>query len=627
MATDPGNPRTARFGPFEADFRAGELRKDGRRIRLQNQPLQILAFLVEHRGQVVTREELRDKLWPADTFVDFEHGLNNAMNRLREALGDSAESPSYIETLPKRGYRFVATLVGPPEISTPAPPRLPSLWPYAITMAVVLVALIVFSLRGRISGSSVAKIHSVAVLPLANLTGDRGQDYLVDGVTEALTAEMARNGELRVTSWTSAIRYKDTKKAVSEIARELAVDAVIKGSVKRTGDRLSITAQLVDGRSEKEITSRSYEREQASLELVEREITRDLTRAMGISPGTRQQARLSRPPVKAAAYDAYMRGLWHLGPETREDNDDAVRLLEGAVALEPDFAEAHAALSAAYRIRSNSLEPGDKQWDEKAFAAVERALHLDPELAEAYAARGFLLWSRTNHYPHERAAREFHRALSFNPNLAEAHHQLANIYNHTGLLDKAAVEIQQALALDPLNTGARFRAGVNLIYKGKYEESLAAIRDSRRFTPPLWIFQTAFALFQLGRRTEARERVEEFLKDDPRDPGGLLAGMLALLAAADHNRPLAERFTRQALAKEENYNHFHHTLYVLASAHALLGEPAQATKELERLADEGFPCYPLFAADPDLSRLHGYPAFDDFLKRQRKQWEHFKAVL
>jgi len=319
--------------------------------------------------------------------------------------------------------------------------------------------------------------------------------------------------------------------------------------------------------------------------------------------------------MNSEAYDLYLRALLHAGLANREDNQAALDLMAQAVTIDPNFAPAYAALSREYRTRAFILDPEGKQWEEKAFGAVEKALSLDPELAEAYVARGYLLWSVANHFPHEKAAQDFRRAIALKPNLAEAHHQLANLYNHIGLLGKGFDEVQKAIAIDPQNTGARFRLGINLLYQGRYEESLAAIRDSQRFFPSLWAFQTSFALFQLGRKEEAAARVEEFLKRDPRDTGGVLTGMQAMFAAANGDHRRAEERIRSAVKIGEGYQHFHHTTYIIGSAYALMNQPEPALKYLRMAAEDSFPCYPLFergepeqsAKGPALCSLHGRP--------------------
>ncbi len=560
MPTPSASAPPARFGPFEVDFRAGELLKNGRRIRLQDQPLQVLAMLLERPGNVVTRDEFRQKLWPNDTFVNFDHGLNNAINRLRDALNDSAETPRFIETLPKRGYRFISQVESeaiPDPLAarekSPGPsgndqagsvtavgallPWWRNRWAALGTAALVLSLLFGFAVnvwKGRYSSSAHAtRIEAIAVLPLENMTGDPTQEYLVDGVTDALTTELAQVSALHVISRTSAMRYKTDKTPLPEIARELKVDAVIAGTVQRAGKQVRITAELIEAATDQHRWARSYDRDVSALSALQIEIARDLARQMDVQLIPQERARLSRSQsVSPEAFDQYLRAQSHVGLLKRDDNEAAIRLLEKAVTLDPNFAAAHAALGSAYQRRAFSFEPQNREWEEKAFAAVQKALQLDPNLAEAYVARGLLLSSSTNHWAYERSVQQYRHALELNPSLAEAHHQLANLYNHVCLLDKAAEEVQKAVALDPFHTGARFRAGINLLYQGRYEESLAALRDAQRFYPSLWAFQTSFALFQLGRREEAKERVAEFLQKDPDDRGGLLASMQALLSKA-----------------------------------------------------------------------------------------------
>jgi TolB-like protein/DNA-binding winged helix-turn-helix (wHTH) protein len=620
-------------------------------------------MLLERRGEVVTREELHQRLWSTDTFVDFDHGLNNAINRLREALSDSAETPRFIETLPRRGYRFVAPVedaapaaanaasAGNPvaptseaatlpmgEPATKAPQaagarlRLRSLWMGALALGAtlaILAGLNVGAWRQRVLGKSgPPKIQSIAVLPLENLSGDPAQDYFVDGMTDALITDLAQISALRVISRTSVMQYKGTKKPLREIARELNVDAIVEGAVVRSGDRVRISSQLIQAATDRHLWAKQYERDVPNILALQSEVAQALANEIQVKLTPKEQARLARSQrINSGAYDLYLRAPLHVGLANREDNQAAVELLEQAVAIDPNFAPAYAALGREYRTKAFTLDPEGKQWEEKAFAAVEKALSLDPELGEAYVARGYLLWSLANHYPHERAAQDYRRALALNPNLAETHHQLANVYNHIGLLDKGFEEAQRAVALDPRNTGARFRVGINLLYQGKYEESLTAIRDSERFFPSLWAFQTSFALYQLGRKDEAAARVDEFLKKYPQDSGGLLTGMQALFAAAAGDRRRAEERIQNAVKIGEGYQHFHHTAYIIASAYALMNKPEPAMKYLQRAAEDGFPCYPLYDRDADLNNLRKNPRFVQFMADLKKQWEYHKANL
>jgi TolB-like protein/DNA-binding winged helix-turn-helix (wHTH) protein/Tfp pilus assembly protein PilF len=638
-----------RFGAYEADLATGELRKGGLKIKLQKQSFDLLAILLERTGEVVTREEFREKLWPADTFVDFDNSLNAAVSKIRQALGDSAESPRFLETLARRGYRFLApvehvasqlarvlAVAEPVDVSRagtgPPGPHLSRsarrLGLVALALVVAVAALLAWRRPWAERPGVVAPIRSLAVLPLQNLSGDTEQEYFADGMTDALIGELAQITELRVISQTSSMQYKRARPPLPQIARELKVEALIEGAVLRSGNRVRISAQLVEAASDRHLWAASYERDMDDVLALQRDVARDIAREIRVQVTPQESARLARQRSgKPQAYEDYLRARVHVGLANDEDNKAAIALLERSAAADPNFALAHAALAISYQIRAVDLEPRDKQWEERAFAAVERALSLDPDLAEAYLARGRVLWSRTNHFPHERAIQDFRRALSLNASLAEARHALANVYNHIGLLDKAADEIQKAVALDPRNTGARFRVGINLLYQGKYEESLAAIRDSQRYQPSLWGFQTSFALFQLGRKQEAAQRLEAFLRDYPRDPGGLLTSMQGLLAAAaGHHRQAREKIGN-ALEKDLRFAHFHHTAYIIASTYALMNEPVPALEYLRLAADTGFPCYPLFERDPNLNNLRQDPAFVEFMARQKKQWEHFRATL
>src|SRR6266404_2332607 len=661
MLNAHGTAQSARFGPFEVDFRAGELLKNGRRIRLQDQPLQVLAMLLENPGGVVTRDELRQRLWPTDTFVDFDHGLNNAINRLREALNDSADAPRFIETLPRRGYRFIAEAdghvstesratgiadsieageivsgVGPEETATAKRSLAPSLhrvgkfWLAAATMGVAAAAILGLYLgRERRSGTSASmRIQSIAVLPLENLLGDPAQEYLVDGMTDGLTTSLAQMRGIRVISRTSAMRYKGTKKALPEIAKELNVDAVVEGSISRSSDVIRINAQLIYAPVDRHIWARSYEGVQSNLPRIEREIASEVARKIGVAmtPGSSRLLSMTLA-VSPEAYDLYVRSEPYYGLETREANDQAVRLLEKSVEIDPQFAAGYAALATAYRTRAFSVEINESKWIEKANAAVGKAIALHPDLAEGYVSRGYLLWSRANNWAYERAVSDYRHALELNPNLAEAHHQLANVYNHVGLLDKADEEIKKAIAVDPLNTGIRFRVGINLLYQGKYDESLVKLRDSEKFLPPFWAFQTSFALQHIGRRQEAQERVDTLLKASPLDPGGSLTAMQAMLAADAGDVPLAERKIRAAVAKGRGYQHFHHVAYAVASSYALLDKHEQALRYLRMASEDGFPCYPLFENDSNLNKLRMDARFLSFMEEQKKQWEYFRVHL
>src|SRR5216684_646704 len=645
----------ARFGPFEVDFRAGELLKNGRRIRLQDQPLQVLAMLLEHPGNVITRDEFRQKLWPNDTFVDFDHGLNNAINRLRDALNDSAEAPRFIETLPRRGYRFISqveseaipdSLVVPEKSLGPSgneqagpltairalPPWWRRRWIAFGAAALVLSLLFGFAVnvwKGRFSGSAHAmRIEAIAVLPLENLTGDSSQEYFADGMTDALITNLAQVSSLRVISRASTMRYKGVHSPLADIARKLNVDAFVEGSVVRSGNRVRITAQLIDAGSDRHLWAHSYESDSRDVLTLQDNVARDITQQIRVKLTPQEQSRLARnQSVNPEAYDYYLRGRFHAYDRNREDLEAAIGLLENSVKLDPNFALPHAYLARVYSGKAFLYQRDNRHLQEIALAHSDRALALEPNLAEAHFARAGIRWTHSNHFPLEEVVRELRRAIEVNPNFDEAHQQLGAVYNHIGLLDKAAGELQQALAINPTYTGARFRLGINLLSQGKYEQALLFFNDTQRFIPSMWTFQTSLALFQLGRKQEASTLISEFLRTEPQDEGGVVTAMHALLLADSGRRTEAEQMIQVAIKKGEGFGHFHHTAYAVGSAYALMNNPQQALNWLQTAADDGFPCYPMFENDPLLNNLRNDPHFIEFLAQQKRQWDQYRATL
>src|SRR6266705_3809254 len=296
---------TIRFGVFEADFRAGELRKRGVKIKLQEQPLQILQMLLQHPGEVVTRTELQQKIWPADTFVDFEQGLYNAVKRLRDALKDSADKPRFIETLSRHGYRFIGII-----------------------------------------DESVRKIESLAVLPLDNLSRDPEQEYFAEGLTEALITTLAKIGELRVVSRTSAMQYKGVRKPLSEIARELGVDAIVEGTVLRSGHRVRITAQLIDASKETHLWAESYERDLRNVLALQSELAQAIEREVQVKLTPQERAHLAQTrPVDPEAYEAYLKGRYHWNRRSREGLGKAIHHFQQAITSDPNGAAAYSGLA------------------------------------------------------------------------------------------------------------------------------------------------------------------------------------------------------------------------------------------------------------------------------------------
>lgn len=331
----------------------------------------------------------------------------------------------------------------------------------------------------------------------------------------------------------------------------------------------------------------------------------------------------------SAAYDAYMRGKVNVSSENPENNYAAIKLFEQSVAADPNFAAAYAGLARAYTIKARySAPPAEKQkLYEDAEVDVEKALAIDPNLAEGHFARGLILWTPYKRFPHEQAIQSYRRAIELNPNMDEAHHQLGFIYFHIGLLDKGQQEIEKALAINPGNTLARYRLGVINMCRARYQEAFQIFNSTPlEKNPSLLAFYTSNALFRLGRNQEASALIEQFFKDYPKDEGGAVTSVKAMMLAKAGKQREAEEAIERAIKIGRGYAHFHHTSYNIASAYALINRPEEAMKWLQVTADEGFPCYPLFEGDANLDNLREDVRFISFMATQKQQWKHFAAL-
>ncbi|MEP6602188.1 MAG: winged helix-turn-helix domain-containing protein, partial [Nitrospirota bacterium] len=500
------------FGPFRLIPEERQLLRDAQVVPLTPKAFDLLVVLVENSGHLIEKGELMKRIWP-DSFVE-EANLSVKMSALRRALGEGPNEHQYVETVPRRGYRFVAGVKERWDEGTESSTR-----------------ELCEGLTGK--GNS-ARIQSLAVLPLENLSGDTSQDYFADGMTEALITDLAKIGALRVMSRPSVMQYKGAHKPLPEIGRDLNVDAVLTGSVVRSGERVLIAVQLIHAATDRNLWADSYERDLRDVLALQREVTRDIAGEIRIKLPPQEQVRFgSVGPVNPEAYDHYLRGQFYLHRQNRDDNEAATTALERAVATDPTFAAAHAELAQAYVWKLFLFAPGERQWEEKAFVAAEKALALDPDLAVAYLARGRLLWTPANHFPHEKAIREYRRALALNPSLDEARNQLALVYCHIGAFDEALQESHKAVTTNPNNNLAQFRIGQTLNFQGKYEQALSVLRAiPQKVNPALIGQQIAWALFNLGRKEEASATLEQLLRDYPEDSGGLFTSVQAVLAAS-----------------------------------------------------------------------------------------------
>jgi TolB-like protein/DNA-binding winged helix-turn-helix (wHTH) protein/Flp pilus assembly protein TadD len=480
MAPTPTQSRILKFATFEVDLAARELRKSGMRQKLSGQPFEVLRALLERPGQIVTREELQHRIWPGNTFVDYDLALRKAITRLREVLGDSSESPRFIETIPRRGYRFIALLGASSDgtvLGVPAQDAHPRRGlRIGITMSVVaavLGAVLVFvpSARRWIFGEAATpRIRSLAVLPLENLSTDPAQEYFSDGMTDALITDLAQIGGVKVISRTSTIQYKRTRKSLPEIARDLNVDGVVEGTVQRSGDRVRITVQLIHASSDTHIWASSYERDMRDVLALERNVTEDVARQVQARLAGETQAQAPRP-VKPEALEAYLQGNYYLNRYGKggggEEKVRAAEYFQQAIVAGPNFAPAYKGLADAHY----SAWPSNQD-AAIAITATNRALELDPNFADA---RVILAEIKFFHdWDFRGGEQEIRRALALSPNSAGAHTELCAYLYFMGRKDEALRECRVSQELDP--TGDHQRDADTLYWAGEDDRAIALVQ-------------------------------------------------------------------------------------------------------------------------------------------------------
>lgn len=499
---------TLRFAAFEVDLRAGELRKSGRKVKLQDQPFQILQLLLERPGQLVTREELRNRIWSSDTYVDFDHGLYNAIKRLREALGDSPDNPRYIETLAKRGYRFRAPLeVVNRNRPVPAPSPAPSAAtdrPARLRIGLAIAAtLLVVAVAGALTRDSLERlwdrvhaaprstaIHSLAVLPFRNLSGDPGQEYFADGMTEELIINLSKIRALRVVSRTSVMSYKDNRKPLSDVARELGVDAVVEGAVQRSGDQVHITARLIYAPEDKNLWAQSYERTLRDVLVVQSQIAQEIADSVHAEVSPQEKAAISsNAAVDPRAYDAYLKGDQYWSRFTDDDWQKSKQYFEEAIQIDPKYARAYSALAGVLLgLGWKGNNPPDLQ---RIQSLAEKALALDPSLDDPHIMLGWVNLRKWNLADSER---EFARAAELAPNNA---HGLISYYNVLLIDHKLPHPVPDFLHLaqgNPSSPDVLSAFGSFLVFAGEPERAAQVCRSAIAMQPDF-----AFAHYCLGR--------------------------------------------------------------------------------------------------------------------------------
>lgn len=610
------SPRTpvARFGIYEVSFDSGEVRRAGLKIRMQQQPLKLLQVLLERPGEVVSREELRNRLWASESFGDFDQAVNIAIGKLRSALGDSAENPRYIETLPKRGYRFIADvsigdfdgqtdglvtlpLESPTQTSAsdalaPAPPYLPlqvakeetalkrRRWTVRrITLAAalslglsILAVLLTLSWLRRPTG-----IRSLAVLPLDNFSDDASQDYFADGMTDELITDLAQIRALRVVSRTSVMMYKGTRKPLSQIARELNVDAVVEGSVFRSGDQVRITAQLIQVPADKHLWAESYQGNVRDTLTVQNRVARSIAEEIRIEVTPQEQEALkSAKMINPEAYEAYLKGRYSWNRRTADGLKNAVDYFNQAIAKDPNYAAAYSGLADTYALLGDwqySVMP-TKEAMPRALAAARKAVELDDSLGEAHASLAFCLEGFD--WDFAAADGEFQRAVALSPGYATAHHWYAWHLSLMGRNKEAIAEMDKAVNLDPvspvvnadlaellliahlpdesiqqsrktieMNPGFAFahnQLAQAYIEKQKFGEAIAELQEAIRLAgdSPIFVANLARAYAGSNQKAKAVELLESLKKRS--DPGSPLVAEIAMIYTALGEKDQAMRW-------------------------------------------------------------------------------------
>jgi TolB-like protein/DNA-binding winged helix-turn-helix (wHTH) protein/Flp pilus assembly protein TadD len=640
------SPRLIRFGVFELDLRSGELKRQGRKIRLEGQPVQVLICLLEKPGELVTREELHRKLWPADTFVNFEQGLNAAVKRLRQALNDPADNPRFVETLPRRGYRFIAPMQAvavtgnesavqvaaavteappipdPPEaedqdqvhLSERTFPVVRQRWPrnwkrFGFALLAMLAILKGWILRP--GSHPPPAIRSLAVLPLENLSGDASQDYFSDGMTDELITELGQIGELRVISRTSIMTYKGAHKSLPQIARDLNADAVVEGAVLRSGNRVRITAQLILAAADKHLWARSYDGEMGDTLALQKQVARSIAAEIRIQLTPHEQAVLKTGTrVSPEAYDAYLKGRYFWNKRTADGLRKAIDYFNQVIATNPNYAEAYAGLADSYALAGDweygVLAP--KEAYPRAKAAAAKALELDNTLGEAHISLAFCL--ENFDWDWESAGREFRRGIKLNPGYATGHHWYAWHLTALGRNDEAISEMKKAEDLDPLSLIISAELAEEFLIAHRYDEAIKQSRKTMALDPFF-----AVAHFELGQafvqKRMYNEAIAELQKAIELSSGSTtFRSNLAYAYAESGRRNEASKILNDL--KTNSQNAFSNAPEI-ALVYVGLDEKDQAMAWLEKAYTERF--NPSVLRRPAFDPLRSDPRFQNLLHR------------
>jgi len=617
------------FADFELDLARYELRHAGSPVKLEKIPMELLILLIRRKGELVSREEITEKLWGQDVFVDTEQGINTAIRKIRQALHDDPEEPHFVQTVVGRGYRFIPAVheeaPGPEQgpaseavpaaaISSPRPgSRARLVWMVvALALVAALVALGVGAVRGRLFSRAVPPIRSLAVLPLENLTGDPAQEYFADGMTDALITDLGQVSALHVISRTSAMQYKGAKKfLLPQIARELNVDAVVEGTVTRSGSRVRIDVQLIEAATDRHLWAKAYERELTDILALQADVARAITGEIQIKLTPDEETRLQGARrVNPAAYDALVRGRYLWNKRDEESLRNAMDQFRQAIDADPTYAAAYVGLADCYNQHgyNNYLSPEDSF--PRAKAAALKALELDPSSADAHASLGFA--TMYFDWDFQQAEKEFRRAFELNRNAPSAHQWYAYLLTAMERPKEALAEIVQAKKLDPLSVPINTDMAFIYYYTGRSEEALRFVRTALEMNPKF-----PLGHFWLGRIYTSQGHYEgalaEFTAVGPLRSWqptmaalGFLYGVWGKPAEA---RKILDEF--DALKKQGRYQ----SPYAVGLVYAGLGRRPDTFLQLEKAYLERSHWLVWLKRDPRWDSVRGDPQFKALVRR------------
>src|SRR3989441_11387878 len=610
-----------RFGTYEVSLQSGEVRKAGVKIRVQQQPMKLLKILLERPGEVVTREELRGRVWADESFGDFDQAVNIVIGKLRSALGDSAENPRYIENLPKRGYRFIAEVsvvaaddrTKRPESaagdipgtesglqlqgagSTVAPKR--RQWPtrrviVALTLVLSLPILAVWLIRSR--GRAPTGIRSLAVLPLDNLSGDASQNYFADGMTDELITDLAQIGALRVISRTSVMPYKGARKPLPVIARELNVDAIVEGTVLRSGDQVRITAQLIQASADKHLWAASYQGDLRNTLSLQKQVASAIADQIRIELTPHEQAVLKNAKlVDPEAYEDYLKGRFFFNK--RNSGEKAQSYFQQAIEKDPNYPPPYTGLADIYQLSDNPR---------LARESVQKALALDNELAEAHNSLAELLYRFDRDWVG--AEREFKRALELDPNYAPAHHWYSMYLAFVGRKQQALAEAQKAYELDPLSPVVGANLAKKMQENSQYDKAIDQAKKTLELEPNSAVTHAVLGIVYEDKKMYV-DAIREYkaalqLGGSP----GEMRGRLGYVYAATGDLGNAEKMIREL--KQLWPGHARAALD-LAGIYSGLGQKDQALYWLGKASEKEVGDLAVVGQDPHFAALHSDPRF------------------